>query len=241
MAAPPAPTLAIGNKLYSSWSMRPWLVLRHFGVPFKEELVPQRRPDTKEKALRYSPTALVPAFAHGDLRAWESLAIIQTIAELHPELPIWPKDPVARAHARSISAEMHAGFQDLRNACPMNLGKRFASRDRGENVQANVDRLVALWTECRRRFGQGGPFLFGAFTAVDAMYAPVVSRFETYAIQVPAAVRAYMDAVQALPAFREWVAAALEEPWVLEASEVQETPVAVLRRRSEPNLPGVVA
>jgi len=241
MQVQPVPTLAIGNKLYSSWSMRPWLVLRHFGIPFKEEFVRLRLPDTRAHALRFSPTGLVPAYVQGELRAWESLAIIQTAAEANPTLPIWPKDPVARAHARSIAAEMHAGFSDLRSACPMNLGKRFATRDRGQKVQADVDRIVAMWTECRRRFGQGGPFLFGAFTAADAMYAPVVSRFQTYGIPVPPVVRAYMDAVQALPAYQEWTAAALEEPWVIPQSEVEESPVLVMRKRSEPNLPDVTA
>jgi glutathione S-transferase len=235
------PTLVIGNKAYSSWSMRPWLLLRHFGVPFNEVLVRLRLPGSREAALRHGPTGLVPVLVQGDLVAWESLAIVDAVADLHPHLPIWPREPVARAAARSMAAEMHAGFSDLRSNCPMNLGKRFAAKDRGEKVNADVARIVAMWTDARRRFGAGGPFLFGAFTAVDAMYAPVVSRFETYAIPVPPAVRTYMDAVQALPAYQEWVQAALEEPWIIEQSEVAETPVAVLRKRSEPNLPGVVA
>jgi glutathione S-transferase len=234
-------TLVIGNKLYSSWSMRPWLLLRHFGVPFAEERIRLRLPDSRERALRHAPTGLVPVLVAGDLVVWESLAILDTVADLHPELPVWPKDPVARALARSISAEMHAGFSDLRSNCPMNLGKRFAPRDRGEKVQKDVERICAMWADARARFGHGGPFLFGAFTAADAMYAPVVSRFETYAIAVPPVVRAYMDAVQALPAYQEWARDALDEPWVVEQSEVPEPPVAVLRRRSEPNLPNVAA
>jgi glutathione S-transferase len=231
--APPA-VLAIGNKLYSSWSMRPWLVLRHFSIPFQEEPVRLRLPDSRERALRHGPTGLVPVLRAGDLLAWDSLAIIETVADLHPEAPIWPKDPVARAAARSMAAEMHSGFSDLRAACPMNLGKRFAPRNRGEKVQKDVERICAMWADARARFGAGGPFLFGPFTAADAMYAPVVSRFETYAIPVPPVERAYMDAVQALPAYQEWLHAALEEPWVVEQSEVAEPPVAVLRKRSLP-------
>jgi glutathione S-transferase len=226
-------TLVVGNKLYSSWSMRPWILMRHFGIPFTEVFIRLRQPDTREKALKYSPTGLVPAFVQGPIHAWESIAIMETVADLHPELAIWPKDPVARSHARSMAAEMHAGFSDLRANCSMNLGKRFAAKDRGAKVQADVDRIVAMWTDARARFGKGGPFLFGQFTAVDAMYAPVVSRLETYSFPVPQVVRAYMDAVLATPAYQEWTRAALEEPWVLAASEVDEKPIAVLRRREE--------
>ncbi|HUR61924.1 MAG TPA: glutathione S-transferase family protein [Candidatus Thermoplasmatota archaeon] len=226
-------TLAVGNKMYSSWSMRPWILLRHFGIPFTEVFIRLRQPDTRDKALQFSPTGLVPAFVQGDVRAWESIAIIDTVADLNPRLAIWPRDPVARAHARSMAAEMHAGFPDLRANCSMNLGKRFAARDRGAKVQADVDRIVAMWTDARQRFGRGGPFLFGGFTAVDAMYAPVVSRLETYSFPVPKEVRAYMDVVQATPAYQDWTRAALEEPWVIQASEVDETPIAVLRKREE--------
>jgi glutathione S-transferase len=224
------PTLVIGNKLYSSWSMRPWLLLRHFGLPFDEVRIRLRQPDSRAQALQYAPTGLVPVLVQGDLVAWESLAILDTIADLHPEVPVWPDGPVARAAARSVAAEMHAGFADLRSNCPMNLGKRFPARDRGEKVAQDVARLCAMWTDARARFGQDGPFLFGEFCAADAMYAPVVSRFETYSIPVDAAMRAYMDAVQALPAYQEWTAAALEEPWVIEQSEAKETPLADLRR-----------
>ena len=223
-------TLAIGNKTYSSWSLRPWLALRHFGIPFEEVLVPLRQADTRERTLAYSPTGLVPALRVGAVQVWESIAILEMLAEVHPEMAFWPKDIVARAAARSMAAEMHAGFSDLRSACPMNLGKRFAARDRGAAVQANVDRITAMWRDARARFGKEGPFLCGAFGAVDAMYAPVVTRFQTYSIPVDPVSKAYMEAVLALPAYKEWLAGALGEPWTLEASEVKEPAVEDHRR-----------
>lgn len=223
------PTLVIGNKLYSSWSLRPWLLMRHFGLPFQEVEILLGNPDSKELARRYGPSGLVPVLHAGDIVAWESLAILQTISEMHPEIQVWPKDPVARALARSMAAEMHAGFTSLRKGCPMNLGKRFPAKDRGEAIAQDVARIESMWAEARQRFGKGGPFLFGAFGAVDAMYAPVVTRFETYSIPVSATTLAYMDAILALPAYQQWLAAALEEPWVIANSEVDEEPVTVLR------------
>lgn len=225
------PTLVIGNKMYSSWSMRPWMLLRELGIPFDEVQIPLYQPDTEQRVRQYSPTGLVPVFVQGDLVAWESIAILDTVADLYPGSAVWPNDPVARAAARSMAAEMHAGFTHLRAACSMNLGKRFAYKDRGEKVQADVDRICAMWRDARERFGRNGPFLFGAFTAVDAMYAPVVSRFETYSLPVDAAVRAYMDAVIRTQSYQEWTSAALEEPWVLAASEVDEKPIEVLRKK----------
>jgi glutathione S-transferase len=169
---------------------------------------------------RVSGTGKVPALADGEVQVWESLAILEYLAEKFPAARLWPADPAARAHARAIAAEMHAGFVPLRRALPMNMWRPVKARDLTPEVQANVRRIVTIWTDCRTRFGAGGPFLFGAFGAADAMYAPVVSRLHTYAVEVDAAARAYMDAVMALPVWAEWRAAALKEPWVLPEDEV---------------------
>jgi glutathione S-transferase len=225
----PSPTLVIANKLYSSWSLRPWLLLRTLNIPFEEILIRLGEPDTRSLILRHSPAGKVPVLIDGDIAVWETLAIAEYAAERWPDAGVWPADWAARALARAISSEMHAGFGALRSACPMNLGKRFASRDRGEAVMADVARIAALWRDARHRFGAGGPFLFGQFSAADAMYAPVVTRFETYAIPVDPETRAYMDAVLALPSFGEWRDAALKETWVYGEDEVDEEPLANLR------------
>lgn len=150
-------------------------------------------------------------------------------AERWPEAQVWPAERRARALARSVSAEMHSGFQALRSGCPMNLGKRFGARDRGEAVSRDVARIDAMWQDMRVRFGQGGPFLFGAFSAADAMYAPVVTRFDTYSVEVSGVSKAYMEAILGLPAFGEWRAAALAEPWFYKEDEVDEEPLANFR------------
>jgi glutathione S-transferase len=228
------PILVIGNKLHSSWSLRPWLLMRHFVLPFEEVLIPFAdpidSPEWKGEVARYSPAGKVPALVDGDVAVWESLAIMDHLADTHPDLPIWPREKAKRAMARSVAAEMHAGFGALRGACPMNLGKRFAAKDRGPAVAKDVARIVAIWTTARERFGEGGPFLFGAFSAADAMYAPVATRFDTYAIDVPPVCRDYMAALFGTPAFREWREAALAETWIVPEDEVDEEPVEVLRR-----------
>lgn len=225
--------LVIGNKLYSSWSLRPWILMRHLGLPFEEALVPLDRPDTKARILEHSPAGKVPVLVDGAAIVWESLAILDHLADLYPESEIWPREDAARAHARAIAAEMHAGFQPLRAAMPMNLGKRYAHRDRGADVAANVARIEALWREARSRFAGDGPFLFGeAFGAADAMYAPVVTRLDTYSWPVAVDTRAYMDTVLGLPAFTQWRDAALEEDWVLADDEVDEAPIAVYRKHA---------
>lgn len=226
----PMPTLVIANKCYSSWSLRPWLLLRQLGVAFDEVLIPLGQPDTGSRIREHSPAGRVPILKDGDVTVWDSLAIAEYAAERWPEARVWPEDRAARALARSVSAEMHSGFAALRNACPMNLGKRFGTRDRGEAVGRDVARIEASWQSARSRYGQGGAFLFGAFSAADAMYAPVVTRFETYSVPVSPASRAYMDAVLALSAFREWRDAALWEPWFYKEDEVDEEPFADLRR-----------
>src|SRR5262249_28600673 len=212
-------TLVIGNKNYSSWSFRPWIALRTAAIPFEEVVIPLYEPGSKERILGYSVAGKVPVLIDGDVRVWESLAILDYLAERFPQAGLWPADPAARAHARAISAEMHAGFAPLRQHCPMNMARIVRSRPLTPEVLANVTRIDQLWTDCRARFGEGGPFLFGAFGAADAMYAPVVSRFITYAIEVGAASRAYMEAVARLPAWQEWQSAALKETWVLARAE----------------------
>lgn len=205
--------LFIGNKAYSSWSLRPWLLLRHFGIPFDETVIPMYRPETRAAMLAVSPNGKVPALHDGDLVVSESIAILEYVAERHPEHAIWPSDRAARALARSIGAEMHAGFVRLRQACPTNFRRPRRAIPISPEVRADVDRIEAIWADARARFGQGGPFLFGAFSAADAMYAPVVNRLDTYAVPVRPETRAYMEAVTALPAWRDWMAGAAAETW----------------------------
>lgn len=213
--------LIVGNKRYSSWSMRPWIAMKVFGLDFTDEVIPLYEPGSREKILSYSPTGKVPCLIDGDVTVWETLAILDYLADKFPGLPWWPKDMKARGFARAICSEMHAGFRPLRNHCPMNM-QRDPKKPRPltPEVQANVERVDAIWTQARERFGQGGPFLFGAFGNADAMYAPVVSRFASYDIAVGDASRRYMDAVMALPAWKEWEKAGLAEPWIMEGNEV---------------------
>lgn len=222
------PTLVIANKLYSSWSMRPWLLMRHLEIAFDEVVIPLDLPDTRARVLEHSPAGKVPILKDGDVTVWESLAIMEYVAETSAA-PVWPADKQARAMARAVAAEMHAGFSALRSACPMNLGKRYPSRDRGEAVARDVARFEAIVRDARARFGAGGPFLFGAFSAADAMYAPLATRLDTYSIPVDQATRAYVDAILGLPAFREWRTAALRETWVVEHDEVDEEPSEIFR------------
>jgi glutathione S-transferase len=223
------PTLVIANKMYSSWSLRPWLLLKQFGVAFDEILIPLDLPDTKEKVLTHSPAGKVPILIDGDATVWETIAIMDYAGEAFG-IPVWPQERRARAMARSVAAEMHSGFQALRNACPMNLGKSYARKNRGEAVARDAARFEDIVRQCRTLADDGGPFLFGAFTAADAMYAPLVTRLDTYAFDVSPQTRAYMDAVLTLPAFREWREAALGENWVVDADEVDEEPIANHRR-----------
>ncbi len=215
-----ARTLVIGNKNYSSWSFRPWIAMKVARIAFEEEVISLDAQDFKQRVTKVSGTGKVPALADGNIHVWESLAILDYLAETFPRAALWPADPAARAHARAIAAEMHASFAPLRRHCPMNMWRPAGRRDLTAEAAADVRRIEALWTDCRTRFGRGGPFLFGAFGAADAMYAPIVSRFETYAVEVGPAARAYMQAVVALPAWAEWRAAALREPWVLPQNEI---------------------
>jgi glutathione S-transferase len=224
------PTLVIGNKLYSSWSMRPWVLMKQLGIHFDEVLIPLDQPDTKQKIREHSPAGKVPILIEGDIAVWESIAIMDHVGETYEDAEVWPRDPHARAMARSVAAEMHAGFTGLRSACPMNLGKRFPERDRGPAVARDVARITEIFQEARGRFGSGGPFLFGEFSAADAMYAPVVTRLDTYSIPINPVSRDYTQAILSLPAYREWLTAALEEPWVLAHDEVDEEPIEVFRK-----------
>jgi glutathione S-transferase len=223
------PRLIIGNKLYSSWSLRPWLLMKALELPFEESVVPLYRPDSKSKLLQYSPAGKVPILIDGAVTVWESIAIIEYLAEKHSQAGIWPRDAQARAQARAICAEMHAGFGALRQACPMNLGKRFAMRDRGEAIAQDVARVTAIFRDARSQFGTRGPFLYGDFTAADAMYAPIVTRLDTYSIPVEDVSRRYIDAVLQHPAFRAWREAALAEPWVIADAEADEPAIEVFR------------
>lgn len=193
--------LVIGNKNYSSWSLRPWIALKVLGVPFDEKRIALRRPETKAEILHYSPGGRVPILRDGDTVVWDSLAILEYLAEKHPQL--WPSDAAQRARARSVAAEMHSGFAALREHMSMNTRKRYPGKGRTPESMADVARIDEIWSQAR------GPFLFGDFTAADAMYAPVVLRFRTYAVEVRK--KSYMDAMLALPAMREWIEAAERE------------------------------
>jgi glutathione S-transferase len=212
--------LIIGNKNYSSWSMRPWIAMKVAGIPFDETVISLNAPDFKAQVGAVSGTGKVPVLIDGDTHVWESLAILEYVAEKFPDAGLWPADAAVRAHARAISHEMHAGFLPLRRLMPMNMWRPVARRHLTSEAAANVRRIDAMWSDCRARFGQGGPFLFGKWSAADAMYAPVVARFATYGVEVSAPARAYMDAVMALPAWHEWTVAALKEQWVLSEDEV---------------------
>ena len=213
-------TLVIGNKNYSSWSMRPWLVLRHFGIPFDEVRIPLYLPESRPKLAAWSPSGLVPLLRDGDLKVWDSLAICEYLNERFPEHRLWPDDLEARATARAVSAEMHSGFTNLRGNMVMNLRAHLPGKGRTPECLQDIERIVALWTDCRARFGAGGDFLFGRFSIADAMYAPVATRFQTYGVELEGAARAYADALLALPAVREWAAAGAAESEVIPMFEL---------------------
>ena len=216
----PRPVLVIGNKTYSSWSFRPWLALTQAGIDFEEVVIPLDLADTQARIREYSHAGRVPILIDGDVTIWESVAILEYAHERWPDAALWPEDPQVRGVARAVSAEMHAGFQALRSGCPMNMRRVNPPRDRGAAVDADVARVTEIWRDCRARHGVGGPFLFGRFSNADAMYAPVVSRFVTYSIEVDPVSRAYMDAIQALGAYRAWKDDAAEEPWTIDREEV---------------------
>jgi glutathione S-transferase len=213
--------LILGNKNYSSWSLRPWIAMRALGIPFDEIVIPFGEPignpQFKAQVRQYSPAEKVPVLVDGDTHVWETLAIMEYLAEKFPAAGVWPKDAKARAEARVLSSEMHAGFAALRGECPMNLRRPVRTRTLAAAAQANVARLDAMWSDCHTRYG--GPFLFGAFCAADAMYAPMATRIHTYGITMSAQSLGYVQAVMALPAFAEWKRAALEESWIVPEDE----------------------
>ncbi len=213
-------TLVIGNKNYSSWSMRPWLALKKAGVAFEEVVIALDRPETRAEIFRHSPSGFVPTLKDDELTIWESLAICEYLAERFPDAGLWPQDPSARAVARSVSAEMHAGFSALRTNMPMNCRGNLPGKGRAPGVQEDINRISAIWRDCRARFGASGPYLFGAFSIADAMYGPVVSRFVTYQVDLDADAKAYVNTMWADPAVAAWVEGARREPWVIEKSEL---------------------
>jgi len=207
--------IVLGNKNYSSWSLRGWLALKRCGVPFDEEVVPLYQDDWRARLLAVSPAGKVPALLHDGQVIWDSLAIVEYLAELFPDAGLWPSGRAARALARALAAEMHAGFMALREDMPMNFRGDIQPPQRGPRVEADIARVVQIWQDCRARFADGGAFLFGGFSAADAFYAPVAQRFAAYAVDVPPAAAAYRDAVLATPEVAEWREAALAEPWVI--------------------------
>lgn len=212
--------LVIGNKNYSSWSLRPWMLLSMAGIPFTETVIPLDTPDTRRLIAEHSPAGRVPVLKHGRLAIWESLAIMEYLAEVFPEKYLWPKAVAARAMARAVANEMHAGFSNLRNACPMNLRRPRKPVPLTEGTLADIARIEQIWRECRSKFGKGGKFLFGKFSIADAMYAPVVTRFDTYDIKVSGDTRDYMENVLNSASFGFWKEAALKEAWIVPSDEV---------------------
>jgi glutathione S-transferase len=211
--------LVIANKNYSSWSLRAWLALAMTGAPFKETVVPLRRPETEAELSKHTPSGLVPVLKDGNVLVWESLAILEYVAERFPATGLWPKDIGVRALARSVSSEMHADFATLRREMPMNIRRSLPGRPRSPALTEDIARVCEIWRDCRARYGSGGPFLFGAFTNADAMYAPVATRFATYGVELHPTCAAYRDAVLDLPAMRTFADAARAEPWTIDEYE----------------------
>jgi glutathione S-transferase len=218
-------TLVIGNKNYSSWSLRGWLMVRIAGIEFEEIVIPLDLPETQAAIRKHSPSGRVPVLLHRGLAVWESLAIAEYLNDLKPEASLWPPSAAARAHARSISSEMHAGFLELRNAMPMNIRASYPGKGMTPGVRADIERITGLWRDCRKRFAGAAPkddgFLFGAIGAADAMFAPVVTRFRTFGVKLDSDAEAYCAAVMAYPPMKEGVDAAQHEPWLIASAELE--------------------
>ena len=212
--------LVIGNKNYSSWTFRPWLAMKVACITFDETVASLDAADFKVRVLALGGSGRVPVLCDGDVRVWESLAILEYIAEKFPAAGLWPENPAARAHARAVASEMHAGFVSLRRHLPMNIARPVKFRALDNGSATDVARIDAIWTECRSKYGAGGPFLFGSFGAADAMFAPVVWRFHTYAVEVSSTALSYMRTMMALSSWNEWRDAARRETWVLAEDEV---------------------
>ncbi|MFN6514751.1 MAG: glutathione S-transferase family protein [Nostoc sp. CreGUA01] len=208
-------TLVIGNKNYSSWSLRPWLAMKQFDLEFDEIRIPLYGSDSSSQTRQYSPSGKVPALLHDTLTVWDSLAICEYLAETFPTLQWWPQDKTARAFARSITAEMHSGFQNLRQNMPMNCRTKYPGKGLASGVQEDIDRITSIWQQSRQKFGNAGNFLFGNFTIADAFFAPVVLRFVAYDVQLDAISQDYVEAVLALKAMQEWINAAKSETEIL--------------------------
>ena len=211
-------TLVIGNKNYSGWSLRPWLFMKHVGLEFQELMVPLDTPETREQIDRYTPSGRVPVLRQGALCVWDSLAICEYIAELSGKG--WPQAPEVRAVARAVCAEMHSGFSTLRSLWPMNARARNRRTAITAALEADIERIDEMWNDCRGRFGAGGPWLFGEYGVADAMYAPVVLRFNTYGARISQTARWYMASVLEDGPLQEWLQAAKQEPWTIAADEV---------------------
>lgn len=210
--------LLVGNRNYSSWSLRPWLVLRHFDLPFEDEVLMLSGDGWRETLAARSPTGKVPVLIDGDLVIPETLAIIEYLADKYPEKHIWPEDRRERALARSAAAEIHAGFTALRSNAPMNLRASHPGKVDPDLVRRDLHRLEQLWGEFLSR--SGGPFLFGTFSGADAMFAPVATRLRTYALPISDTANSYVEAIYSLPAFQDWLKLALHEPWVVDDDEI---------------------
>jgi glutathione S-transferase len=218
-------TLVIGNKNYSSWSLRGWLIARIAGIEFEEIIVPLDLPETQPTIRKHSPSGRVPVLLHRGLAIWESLAIAEYLNDIKPEAGLWPDSPAARAHARSISAEMHAGFADLRNNMPMNIRASYPGKGMTPQVRADIERITGLWRDCRKRFAGAAAnkdegFLFGTISAADAMYAPVVTRLRTYGVKLDSDADAYCKAVLDYAPMKQWIADAKNEPWLIQQYEL---------------------
>ncbi|QBR70000.1 glutathione S-transferase [Beijerinckiaceae bacterium] len=213
-------TLLIANKTYSSWSFRPWILMRHFGIPFEEVVIPLAQETTRAEISRFSPSGKCPALRDGEILVWDSLAIIEYVAELNPQLAIWPSERAARAQARSLSAEMHSGFAAMRSLLPMNMRRPVHKCALSPEASADISRIEQAFAQARKQFGQAGPFLFGQFSAADAMFAPIVNRLHVYDVEVTPVTKDYMEAMSVLPAYQDWRAQAQAEAWSIEKYEV---------------------
>jgi glutathione S-transferase len=217
-------TVVIGNKSYSSWSLRGWLMARIARIEFDEIVIPLDLPETAASIKKHSPSGKVPVLVHRGLAVWESLAIAEYLNDLKPEAALWPASAAARAAARSVAAEMHAGFAELRQNMPMNIRASYPGKGMTPGVRADIGRITSLWRDCRKRFAGAAPkddgFLFGAIGAADAMYAPVVTRLRTFGVPLDGDAEAYCTTVMAYPPLKEWVEAARNEPWLIESAEL---------------------
>lgn len=203
--------LIIGNKNYSSWSLRPWILMKEMGISFEEVRIPLFQAGYKSEILKHSPSGKVPALCNGSVTVWDSLAICEYVAELYPEKNCWPHDVAVRAMSRSVSHEMHSGFFEIRNSLPMNCRKQAEINKISLELQSEIDRVCEIWRSCRHLFSKEGNFLFGEFSIADAMYAPIVLRFNSYGINVDDISRAYMETMMSLSSIQEWVAEAVNE------------------------------